>query len=316
MEKVIGPITPDTTYTFTIEQEISLTRIDTFLAQQFPEYSRSFFQRLIHDERITCNNQIVSKPSMLVQMGDVISIHFPPAPTTRKPRPLPPEVNVKVIHEHPEFLIINKPAGLLVHDPSHYYTKATLVDWLIQHFKEISNVGAYDRPGIVHRLDQYTSGLMIIPRTNYAHTIIGNMFRDRTINKEYLAVVKGHPEPAGTIDFPISRDPHKRNRMTHKQLNGRSATTHYKVIEYYQHVALVHIKPVTGRTHQIRVHFAAIGHPIVGDAIYGTESKYIKRQALHAHAVSFMYQNTPFRFACEMPQDIQKLINIHKKFKN
>ena len=157
---------------------------------------------------------------------------------------------------------------------------------------------------------------MIIPRTNYAHTIIGNIFLDRTINKEYLAVVKGHPEPAGTIDFPISRDPHKRNRMTHKQLNGRSATTHYKVIEYYQHTALVHIKPVTGRTHQIRVHFAAIGHPIVGDAIYGTESKYIKRQALHAHAVSFMYQNTPFRFACEMPQDMQKLINIHKKFKN
>ncbi len=316
MEKITSYVTPNTIYTFTIGKEVPLIRIDTFITQKFTAYSRNFFQKLIQDKRITCNGKIVNKPSIPIKTNDVISIHFPPIITTKIPRPFPSEITVDVIHEHPDFLIINKPAGLIVHKPSHNHTGPTLVDWLIQHFKEISNVGAYDRPGIVHRLDQYTSGLMIIPRTNYAHTIIGNMFRDRTINKEYLAVVEGHPEPTGTIDFSISRDPRRRNRMTYKRLNGRSATTHYKVLEYYQNAALVNIKPVTGRTHQIRVHFSAIGHPIVGDTIYGTKSKYIKRQALHAHAVSFVYQDTPFRFSCEISQDIQKLINIYKKFKD
>lgn len=316
MEKKTCHITPNTLHTFTVKENSQTTRIDTILTQQFSEFSRSYFQRLLKNEHITCNNKIVKKPGTPVQAGDIITVHFPPAEITREPRQLPAELSVEIIYEHPDFLIINKPAGLIVHNPSHYHTGPTLVDWLMQHFQEISNVGSYDRPGIVHRLDQYTSGIMVIPRTNYAHATFGVMFHDRTIKKEYLAVVEGHPEPEGTIDFPISRDPNKRNQMTHKQLHGRRAVTHYTVIEYYQNATLVLVKPITGRTHQIRVHFAAIGHPIIGDTLYGTKSKYIKRQALHAHALSFTYQNSPFQFSCDPPEDMQKLIKAQKKLEN
>lgn len=313
MEKTGCPITPNSLYTFTVELGTPLTRIDIIIAQQFPGNSRSFFQKLIKNERITCNSKIVSKPSMEVQAGDIITIHFPPATTTRAKRTVPPEIIVEVLFQHQDFLIINKPAGLMVHDPSHYHTEATLVDWLLEHFNEISEVGSYDRPGIVHRLDQFTSGIMIIPRTNSAHIAFGNMFRDRTINKEYTAIVEGHPEQTGTIDFPISRDPHKRNKMTHKQLHGRHAITHYTILEYYHNGALAQVKPITGRTHQIRVHFAAIGHPIIGDAVYGSPSKYIKRQALHASSISFTYHNIHYTFSCPLPTDMQKLLSALKK---
>ena len=316
MEKIISHIIPDSIHTFTIEQEVPPARIDSILAEQFPKYSRSFFQKLIKNEHITCNDKTIRKPSMPIEAGDVISVHFPPAPTMREPRPLPAGITVEVIYEHPDFLIINKPANLVVHDPSHYHTEPTLVDWLIKHFKEISNVGSYDRPGIVHRLDKDTSGIMIIPRNNHAHETFGNMFRDRTIQKEYLAVAKGHPDREGIVDLPIDRDPNKRNQMTHREPNGRPSTTHYKVAEYYLDNTLVEVKPVTGRTHQIRVHLAAIGHRIIGDKIYGIPSKNIKRHALHAHAISFTYQNTPFHFSCNLPEDMKKLIDIQKKIDN
>lgn len=316
MEKPLHHIAPNTTHTFTIEQIIEPIRIDILLTHYFPEFSRSYFQRLIKSGNVICNDKIVIKPGLLVETGNKITAHFPQVASKRKPRNLPAELTVEILYEHPDFLIINKPAGLIVHDPSHYHTAATLVDWLLAHFKEIQNVGSFDRPGIVHRLDQFTSGIMIIPRTNYAHTTFGNMFRDRAIKKEYLALVEGNPEPEGVIDFTVGRNPHKRNQMTHKHPYGRAAVTYYKVLEYYEKAALVQVKPITGRTHQIRVHFAAIGHPILGDILYGRPSKYIQRQALHAHALSFTYNNIPFHFTCAIPKDIEKAIQTFKKTYN
>lgn len=196
----------------------------------------------------------------------------------------------------------------------------TLVDWLRAFYPDLGQIGLEDRPGIIHRLDKDTSGLIIISRTHRAYKQFGQMFRNRTIQKTYQAIVQGHPESNGIIDLFIGRDPHIPVKMTafdtkkaqryirhgHKL---RHAITHYKVIQYFENYTLLELKPVTGRTHQIRVHLSALGHPIVGDPLYGMpDKKHIKRHALHASDLSFELDNQRFSFSLPLPDDMQTLI--------
>lgn len=305
-------IMPDSSFVLTVTKAEAGKRIDKYITEQFPLYSRTFFNRLIEDEYIRLNEAAVTKSGTPVHEGDIVTVKFP---GTRKV-PLFALKNknpaVEILFEHPHFLIIYKPEGLLVHPPSMTNNSPTLVDWLLVHINDIKNVGYVDRPGIVHRLDKDTSGILIIPRTNHAHSVFGDFFRERTIDKKYYAIVQGHPDPSGIIDLPIGRCPVTKIRMTtlrkSSMVKMRNAVTHYRVIEYFNDAALVEVKPITGRTHQIRVHFAAIGHPLIGDPIYGKKSKLISRQALHAYSLAFQFEGQPYSFAKKPPADFQNLI--------
>ncbi len=286
------------------------SRLDKFLASQFTRYSRSFFNRLIEGGNVSINGSVELKSGASLKEGDTVTIQFP-QPRVVQSKDLELDPPVEVLYEHPEFLILSKPAGLVMHAPSEMSTVITLVDWLVAHYQDVKNVGYVDRPGIVHRLDKDTSGLIIIPRTNHAHGIFGQMFHDRKVKKVYYAVVEGHPDRSGTIALPVSRDPITKVKMSaraHGQ-KQREAETRYEVIEYFDNAALVKVMPVTGRTHQIRVHFAAIGHPLIGDATYGKKSKDIDRHALHAQELSFEFDNKPYTFEQEPPEDFQNLIS-------
>jgi 23S rRNA pseudouridine1911/1915/1917 synthase len=300
-------IPSDTIISAQVPESQSQARVDLFLPQHFTSYSRNFFQKLIDDKFIKVNGKLVTKHSTLVKSGDIVMVHFPPvmrAEQTVDQAQLP---EVSIIYEHEHFLILNKPAGLMVHAPSNRSTAITLVDWLTAHFNEIAQVGSSDRPGIVHRLDKDTSGILIVARNNYAHAAFADMFKNRSISKTYYALVAGHPSREGSIDFRIDRHPTDRNRMAHFTYRGREALTQYTVREYLKDGALLHVKPVTGRTHQIRVHCAAIGHPILGDPIYGSRSKQISRQALHAAELSFMFEGSSYTFSAETPSDFMML---------
>ena len=188
----------------------------------------------------------------------------------------------------------------------------------------MQGVGLTDRPGIVHRLDKDTTGILLLARNNPTHAVLCGMFKDRAMHKTYLALVHGHPPKEGAIELAIARDPHNRKKMTHVDLTDlkrvalisttkREALTHYRVLEYFENSALVEVKPVTGRTHQIRVHFAALGHPLIGDYVYGIKSKEIGRQALHAHRLLFEYEGKEYQFESPLPHDITTLIEKFRK---
>ena len=308
-------IKPGETLIIDVYEEDIDKRLDVFLAKSLKLYSRSFFQKLISAQHVKINDLVVTKSKTKIQRNDIVSVTFPPEKKIDLKKIINKELDVQILNQHPDFLIVYKPAGLMVHDPTDTQISndiITLVDWLLVHFKELENVGEIDRPGIVHRLDMNTSGLLIIPKKRYAHTIFSDMFRERKIQKTYLAIATGHPDKEGTIDFSISRHPQQKTRMTHTIQTGRSATTHYKVLEYFKDCSLLELKPITGRTHQIRVHLAAIGHPIIGDSVYGNHSKIIKRQALHAYKLEFEYKNEPFSFMCPIPQDFENAIEALK----
>ena len=300
------------------------TRVDTYVSDQFPLYSRSFFQQLIRDGHVQLNHKKIHKSGLAIKPHDVVHITFPAAEKPTEQDITQKTIDVSVLYEHEHFLLINKPASLLVHPPHATSTVVTLIDWIKQRYADICNVGFVDRPGIVHRLDKDTSGILIIPRTNYAHVTLSELFHNRHIHKTYHAVVHGHPDPSGMIDLSIGRDPENRTKMRGFTQNDplfarrhgikvRTALSHYRVLEYFDEHALVEVKPVTGRTHQIRVHLSSIGHPIVGDTIYGTKTDTFGRQALHAQSLSFEFNDEPHTFCAELPEDMRQLIATLRK---
>lgn len=300
-------ITPDSTVTFIASDLHDNQRIDSVLTNQFPAYSRTFFQENITKQWVKINNTIISKPSVRVKTLDSIEVYFPPVEQFSG-LPLPEtDLGVQVVYENDYFMVVYKPAGLIVHHSAHT-TTATLVDWLVNHFQELKTVGSAERPGIVHRLDKETSGILLVPKTNYAHMVLSDMFKNRKVQKTYIAAIQGIPAQSGTIDFPITRDPIHHHKMTHKIARGRESLTHYETERYFKDSALVHVFPVTGRTHQIRVHFTAIGHPIIGDKTYGCSSPLIERQALHAYSLSFIFLGKYYSFVYDIPEDMRRLI--------
>ena len=283
-------------------------RLDAFLSLKFPDYSRSFLQKIIKQDLVNINTIKTKKNSFCLKKNDTISLIIP---EKKEPAVFAKEdlshLQIQIIFQNNDFAIISKPAGLIVHANHAKMTEPTLVTWLTHAFNDITQVGYQDRPGIVHRLDKNTSGLMIIPLTNPAFAIFSKLFKDRKIQKTYIAIVKGHPQNTGTFSGSIARHPAIRNKMTIDH-NGRNALTHYKVLEHFSKESLVTVQPVTGRTHQIRVHFAAAGHSLIGDEVYGTKSHFIQRHALHAQKIAFIYKDQAYEFETNTPDDFNNCI--------
>lgn len=309
-------IEPNALFTIIGQENNTPQRIDIYLAEHFSGYSRSFFQKLIENQYVKRNDTIVTKPSTPVYCNDIIVVQFPPEKIIEPSAVIDKTINVSILAQTEHFMIIYKPAHLLVHAPSKTSTAVTLTDWILHHHHELAQVGIVDRPGIVHRLDKETSGIMILTRTNYGHSEFSHLFKSRNIHKTYLALVSGHPEKEGTINRVIGRDPVNRIAMTSydeyfttmRNVKVRNAITHYKVLQYFENTSLVEVKPVTGRTHQIRVHMKSIGHPIIGDQLYGEKSSLINRQALHAHSLAFTFNEQEYSFICPLPDDFQNLL--------
>ena len=284
-------------------EDLEPTRLDQFLFTQFPDYSRSYFQKLIKGGHVQVDNKTVSK-SFVVRPCMRIEFTFPEPPSFDVE---PQDVDFEVLAVEDDFLVVNKPAGLTVHHSKSEGHAPTLVAGLLHRFKELKEFEDQERPGIVHRLDKDTSGLLIVARNEKALIELSRLFKDREIEKTYLAVVKGHPEPKGEIALPIGRHPIHRVKMSHVSYKPKPALTKYEVVDYYKNSALVKVRLITGRTHQVRVHFAAIGHGLLGDSLYGSKSKMIKRQALHSWKIAFTFRGKAYAYTCPQPEDFVKL---------
>ena len=309
---------------FTVKPEETGQRVDAYIANQFPSYSRSFFEKLIELELVKINNKIVSKKSWPLKENDIIELQFPQAKNRDQELDKLKDLDINIIYQNQHFAILNKPANLSAHPSNNNNETITLVDWILANIEQVSNVGFDARPGIVHRLDKDTTGLMIIPKNNCAHAYFADLFKKRKVEKTYLAIVHGHPEKTGEIDVEIARHPKEKTKMTHvnssniARIKGKSrnAKTLYEVLEYYDGFALVSAKPLTGRTHQIRVHFSSIGHPLLGDGVYGKSSKIIARHALHALQLEFEFEGEKMKFQQDPPKDFTDAINLLEQNKS
>ena len=281
-------------------------RLDRFLADRCADLSRSRIKRLIVDGEVSVDGR-GQNAGFRLRPGQSVAISVPePAPTHMLPQKIP----LDVVYDDDDLLVVNKPAGMPVH-PGVGHPDSTLVNAALGLNPDIGNVGGAMRPGLVHRLDMDTSGLIAIAKTDRAHASITSQLRDRTVNKGYLALVAGTLSPSeAIIDAPIGRDPHDRKKMAIVE-DGRPSTTRYKTIANYRGCAYADVRPRTGRTHQIRVHFASIGHPVVGDALYGREDPRIGRHFLHAAYLEFDHpaSNKRVSFRSPLPPELQALID-------
>ena len=279
-------------------------RLDKFLHTMSPDHSRSYFHELITDGHVMVNNQIVKKSSYSIKDSDQIVVTF----VYKQPNLDPVHVDFEIIDEQEDFLIINKPAGLLVHYSVTTPDEVSLMNGVLHRYKEFKKFDDKHRPGLVHRIDKNTSGIVIVARNQQAQAELSALFKNRQIHKSYLALVNKHPDSKGSIDHPIGRHPIQRHMMSVFGIQSRPALTHYTVLTYFQNSTLIQADIVTGRTHQIRVHCAAIGHELIGDSVYGISSKRIGRQALHAWKVSFMFRGNHYAYVCSIPDDLKKLL--------
>ncbi len=284
-------------------EEGSSQRIDKFLNDKLPELSRSRIQQLIAEGFVKLEGKMV-KPSTKVKAGMTIEVFIPPD----EPLELTPEeVPFEVLYEDDDLAIIYKPAGIVVH-PAPGHQRGTLVHGLLKKLKNLSGVGGKLRPGIVHRLDKDTSGLMIVAKNDFAHQVLVSAFQKREIKKEYYAILYGQISPkTGTIEKPIGRHPVQRKKMAIVP-DGKPAVTEYEVLEYYKKASFVLARPLTGRTHQLRVHFSSKGHPILGDPLYGGLKPDIPRAPrlmLHASKLTLLHPRSHelLEFKKDPPKD-------------
>ncbi len=296
---------------FLVGAEQDTQRLDQFLTTALAgQHSRSQIASFIKEGAVTVNGLPAIKPSLLVVDGQTITITIPQPPLF----PLAPQaIEFEILAEEQDFLVINKPAGLMVHHATSAPEAKTLVQGLLHKYPEFSQFESNERPGIVHRLDKDTSGLILVARNPQALTALANLFKNRSLEKKYHALVAGWPARQGTIDLPIGRHPGNRTVMSINGLAARSAITHYNALTYYtNNITLLECTIVTGRTHQIRVHCAHEKFPIVGDPVYGASSPLIGRQALHAYSIAFEYKGKQYAYTAPYPQDftaaIQKLV--------
>ncbi len=295
------------TYTLTVAQENNGLRLDVFLAKSIPEApSRSFIQKLITSKETTVNGEFV-KSNYKVACGDEVKINFDLITADDlKAENIP----LDIFYEDEVIIVVNKPTGMLVHPASGRYTK-TLVNALLYHSQSLSNINQPFRPGIVHRLDEDTSGLIVIAKTNLAHAQLAKQFEEHVVYKCYVALVEGIVEfDEGFIDAPLARHPRNREKRSvafHEE--AKEARTTYRVLERFKTASLVALFPQTGRTHQLRVHMAHLKHPILGDGKYGHKNSF-SRLALHAQSIGFVHPNTLhyIEFCSVIPEEFRKNI--------
>jgi 23S rRNA pseudouridine1911/1915/1917 synthase len=290
----------------TLEVEAGGVRLDKYLAASPLGLTRSYLQKLIEEGCVRVNGQ-AARPAAILRCGDRVEIAIPaPEPVQIAAEDIP----LEVVYQDIDIAVINKPAGLTVY-PAPGHPGHTLVNAMLNRFPDLSVFGNSPRPGIVHRLDKDTSGLMVIARNEKARLNLVEQFKSRSVIKRYLVLVKGKIVPGrGAIDAPIGRDPVDRKRMAIVS-KGRQARTDYSVQQYMQGYSLLEARIQTGRTHQIRVHFAAIGYPVVGDTVYGVKSTLLKRQFLHAHflEIALPESGQSRSFTCALPGDLSKMLS-------
>jgi len=298
-----------------VEGDHDGSRLDNFLTALLPEQSRSHIQRLIKDGRVT-GPVATLRASTPVRTGQVYAVDVPPpAAAAPEPEALP----LRIIYEDPHLVVLDKPAGMVVH-PAAGHSTGTLVNALLHHVKDLSGIGGEMRPGIVHRLDRGTSGVMVVAKHDRAHQELSRQFADREVEKEYIALVWGVVQAGRRIDAPIGRDPAERQKMSTRSRRARNAVTRVTTARHYKGVSLLRVAIATGRTHQIRVHLSAIGHPIVGDPTYGglhrrtlanlRAVQRLERPFLHAARLAFTHPDDGRRveFDSPLPLDLQLVL--------
>lgn len=288
-----------------VVQEESGQRLDAFLKEAIDDASRSFLQGLISRGAVLVNERC-TKANYKIKAGDRISILIPdPVDVEIKPQPM----DLDIVYEDQDVLVVNKPAGLVVH-PAHGHYNDTLVNGLLAHCSDLSGINGVLRPGIVHRIDKDTSGLLMIAKNDHAHNFLAEQLREHSVERGYIALVQGViGEPAGLVDAPIGRHPSERKKMA-VNFNGKEARTHYYVKERFAKQTLIECRLETGRTHQIRVHMAYIGHPLVGDELYGSRKNNLgfSGQALHAYMLGFVHPRSgeKMHFETPLPENFQQ----------
>lgn len=274
---------------FTVPPEQGGERLDVFLSSQMSSFSRSQVQALIKEGHIVPQFPVKAiKAGMRVLEGQTFRVTIPPSQKSDIPSQA---ILLDIVFEDDDLLVINKPAGLVVHpgagNPDH-----TLINALVAHCPDITGVGGVQRPGLVHRLDKDTSGLLVVAKTDAAYKSLVKQLRYRKLSREYLGIVKGKVEGRGTVDAPVGRHVSARKKMAVRPESGKKAVTHFSTLESNEKASLLHLKLETGRTHQIRVHLQYIHHPIWGDEVYGGPTASVNRQMLHAFRLSFQHPQT------------------------
>ena len=292
--------------TLTFTAQARGLRLDRFLADRCPDLSRSRLQRLIAEGHVTLDSA-PAKPASRLEAGQLVTVTIPePTPSHLLPQDIP----LNVVYQDRDILVVDKPAGLTVH-PAPGHPDRTLVNAVLALCPDLEGIGGTVRPGIVHRLDKDTSGLMVVAKNERAHAHLADQLKKRGFTKVYLALVKGRLSPAeAVVEAPLGRDPRNRRRMAVVS-NGREAETRYRVVKYYETYSLVEVRPSTGRTHQIRVHFASLGHPLAGDSTYGRRDARLDRHFLHARLLGFRLPSTGeyVEYTSEPPPELRAFLD-------
>ncbi|MCD8150344.1 MAG: RluA family pseudouridine synthase [Clostridiales bacterium] len=298
---------------FEVQEEFAGERVDKFLAQIYTGQSRSFFQKMIKTGHVSVQNEIVSKNSTPVWYGDLVSVEIPEAQSAAI---VPEDIPLDILYEDSELLIVNKPKGMVVHPSAGHYN-GTLVNAVMYHCQDsLSGINGEIRPGIVHRIDKDTTGSLIVCKTDEAHQDIAAQIKEHTVTRIYRGIVCGVlREEEGTIHGDIGRHPTQRKKMAVVSKNGKPATTHYRVLERFSKYTYAEFRLETGRTHQIRVHMSSIGHPLLGDPLYGgTAKQYMVNglcgQTLHAMTIGFVHPKTKeyMEFQAPVPAYMEELL--------
>ncbi len=301
---------------FEVLDEHEGERLDKYLSVIYPDASRSFFQKLIKENQVLVN-QTPQKANYRIHMEDLVTVTFPDAVETSI---IPEDIPLDILYEDEDLLIVNKPKGMVVHPSAGHYS-GTLVNAIMYHCRDsLSGINGEIRPGIVHRIDMDTTGSLIVCKNDDSHVHIAEQIKAHSCNRIYEGIVIGNlKDDSGTIDAPIGRHPIERKKMAINEKNGKPAITHYKVLKRFGNYTYVQFKLETGRTHQIRVHMASIGHPLLGDTLYGsgrqTNFKHLQGQTLHAKTIGFIHPGTGeyMEFSAPLPDYFQKLLLVLEK---